>query len=957
MKKISLGSFPLVDVTGKDRKIFESYLIKVVSDLVTANQLSNSIYTNRVNYVTPLSILKFIKEDQKGLIKSTPEPGTDTQTDERSRKAKSIRNAFKHTKQLYQAIASDPFYKQHVFYPIYIEEQIKSNYGYSDFNYDFLILSNDLIKQQLIDEIIFDDKITMLFLVLKCLLTPNIKITDIGITNTGQNFRKYFSLFLETCKNENINPFDMFIRLIKAAGKQKRNNVPHALARMGNTLMGKMGTKEASLYHSKSFVNLFNTEGEIKSADFLLDTSLKQVNEFLEDTTKIDPNYNPILRQYSQAKTHEYGKILSIIDALRAFNKSNNVISEMNSNSMLSSVKVDDQTTLIINKDVIISELETIYFRRFLEDLKFLEKQAVSNVKNEIKKKFGIDIASSKIETEEKVQTTVAKLKDALNKANLEVSSAINNAKAFASYLGFGNFEDIDEFEQMRNQKEYNNYSQELQKAKQLQLQLATDLAMESAKLGKLPRESTIKDAIDSKELAFTVNLEIFQAQLTAAYSEIYQYIYSSSFDSDIISLSGKSINNQTATDTYKNSQSADLKSLMTTLKEISDAFSDELSLNLSSSVKAEFGNLNFNYKGFIQNVIDNDSITNIIIKNVFVPIYTKYSNKAISESNRLKDLKTNNNPLMKKILSRDSLFKAYILTSETLEQSYELLHYIDTIKYEEGIINHPVSKVGNIINKIDFMLKRLGLTDNPVFIYHKDIHNTDIVMLSMPAHLSMTGTNFISQVSLQEFTQFGNINWSQDLWSQQLMFGGPENDKKYSDLKDSIKKIKDTIEQASKDVKNAKDKEKVRLQAKIKQNQDDLRKKEAKLEELQKLQNSNNFTSNVQTSKRFESPNNYQMRYPRPGGNYNTGMDHRGYYPQEQNAIENGYNNSNHLQQQTYQRPNYQSYSNYNQPQINPQTDRFNRPDHYTQVDEQPEQNEFMNNPYIQNRFNQLNN
>ena len=946
MKKISLGSFPLVDVTGKDRKIFESYLIKVVSDLVTANQLSNSIYMDRVNYITPLSILKFIKEDQKGLVQTSPEPGSDTQVNDRDRKAKSIRNAFRNTKQLYQAIASDPFYKSHVFYPIYIEEHTKSNYGYNDYNYDFLILSNDLIKQQLIDEIIFDDKITMLFLVLKCLLTPNIKITDVGITNTGQNFRKYFSLFLETCKNENINPFDMFIRIIKAAGKQKRSNIPNALARISNTMIGRTSTDTASLYHSKSFVNLFNTDGEIKGAEFLLNTSLKQVNEFLRDTPTIDKDYNPILRQYSQAKTHEYGKILSIIDALGAFNKSNNVISELNSSSMLSSVRVNDDTTLIINKDVIVSELETVYFRRFLEDLKYLEKQAITSVKNEIKRKFGVDITTSNIETEEKVQTTVAKLSDSLNKAKLEVQSAVSEANKFANYLGFGNFNQIDELEQMKNQNEYNTNLSNIQAKQMAQQQILNSLTDAQSKLGNLPREANIKEAIDNKELSFTVNLEIFQSQLTAAYSEIYQYIYSSQFDDDIKSVNGKQISLQVALDTFNLSQNADIKSLMITINEIANSFGDELTLNLSRSVTEEFGKINFNYKGLVQKVLDKDSLTNIIIKNIFVPIYTKYSNKAISESNRLKDLKTNNNPLMKKILSRDSLFKAYILTSDTLEQSYELLHYIDTIKYEEGIINHPVSKVGNIVNKIDFMLKRLGLTDNPVFIYHKDK-----IMLSMPSHLSLTGTNFISQVSLQEFTQFGNINWTQDLWNQQLMFGGPSNDKKYSDIKESVKKIEAEIKKSSELVKLAKDKEKIKLQAQIKLKQDELRKKQLQLEEYQKLQNSNNFTSNTQASKRFENPNGYQMQSPRPGGNYNTGMDQSGYYPQERNAVNNAMNNSNHLQQQNFQPP----VNNYPpQHQQVPPVQQYQQHENIQQ--EYPsQQNEFMNNPYIQNRFNQL--
>ena len=931
MKKISLGSFPLVDVTGKDRKIFESYLIKVVSDLVTANQLSNSIHMDRVNYITPLSILKFIKEDQKNLIQSSPEPNASTQGDKRNEKAKVIKNAFRNTKQLYQAIASDPFYKTHVFYPIYIEEHIKSNYNYNDYNYDFLILSNDLIKQQLIDEIIFDDKVTMLFLVLKCLITPNVKVTDIGITSEGENFRKYFSMFLETCKNENINPFDMFIRIIKSAGKQKRNNVPGALSKISNALIG--SNSAATKYHSKSFVNLFNTEGEIKSADFLINISLKQVNDFLSDTSKMDPNYNPMLRQYSQAKTHEYGKILSIIDALRAFNKASHVISDLNSSSMLTNLKVDDDTTLLVNKDIIVSELETIYFRRFLEDLKNLEKQAVTEVKNAIKKQFGIDISSNNIETEEKLQTELNKVIKTFKTIALELQTAKFYAQKFATSLGFANFEDIDQ-PNILNSPAYKNKKLDVEKYTLLSNKFQTDINDYKKKINTAPKEEEVNSAIKNKELSLTVNLEIFQAQLTAAYSEIYQYIYSTVFDNDIINLSGKTINIQSMLNLYKSTSSADLKSLDMTLNEISSAFQEELALNISNDVKGNFGNINFNYKNLIQRTITYDSLLNIIIKNIFVPIFTKYSNKSISESNRLKDLKANNNPLMKKILSKDSLFKAYILTSDTLVQSYELLHYIDTLKYEEGIINHPVSKVSNIVNKIDFMLKRLGLTENPVFIYHGSS-----IMLSMPAHLSLTGQNFISQVSLKEFTQFGNINWSQDLWNQNLMFGGPQNDKKYIELKNSIKKIEAEIKKTSEEIIYAKDKEKIKKEAKLKNQQEELRKKKSQLNDYDFTQTGNNFTSNTQASKRYENSNPYEMKNPRPGGNYNYGMDNRGYYQNERDSINNAIRNSDHLQQQQY--PNFQ--------RPYPKDEFFNP--------NMNDKNEFMNNPYIQNRFNHFNN
>ena len=80
-------------------------------------------------------------------------------------------------------------------------------------------------------------------------------------------------------------------------------------------------------------------------------------------------------------------------------------------------------------------------------------------------------------------------------------------------------------------------------------------------------------------------------------------------------------------------------------------------------------------------------------------------------------------------------------------------------------------------------------------------------------------------------------------------------------------------------------------------------------------------------------------MKNPRPGGNYNYGMDNRGYYQNERDSINNAIRNSDHLQQQQY--PNFQ--------QPYPKDEFFNP--------NMNDKNEFMNNPYIQNRFNHFNN
>ena len=37
-----------------------------------------------------------------------------------------------------------------------------------------------------------------------------------------------------------------------------------------------------------------------------------------------------------------------------------------------------------------------------------------------------------------------------------------------------------------------------------------------------------------------------------------------------------------------------------------------------------------------------------------------------------------------------------FILTDDILIQAYDILHYLDNLKYEVGLINSPVSKVFN---------------------------------------------------------------------------------------------------------------------------------------------------------------------------------------------------------------------------------------------------------------------
>ena len=974
MKKISLGSFPLVSIEGKERKYIDSYLIKVLSDLITVNQLSNSIYMDRAKYITPISILEFIKEN-KSNGSGPAQPYSDVMDSERITKGSIIKHAFKNTKKLYQALAADPFYRTNIFFPIYIEEPIKSSSGYTDYNYDFLILSNDLVKQQLLDEIIYDDKITMLFLVLKCLIAPNMKLTDIGTElNDGANFRKYFSVFLETCKNENINPFDMFIKIVKAAGMGKRSKQHGLFSGIASRVAGMNsdGSTANNRFHSQTFLNLFDTDGDIKAAHFLTTISLAQINDFVAENNKELINYNPMLRQYAQAKTHEYGKILSIIDALRAFNLSNNVMEEINSNTLINKIQVKDSqgndTILAINKEVIINELETILFRSFLDEIGKLDENRINQTRKDLVEKFKLDIYKAEPRLDPKKnngKSYIQNLKDTIIQAKDNVDTVKNRAIRLMQLTGFATEEEKDQEIERRlnNQNSQDqdiiNYRNELSNLKKLENELVTLNGYNSSV------NKTIGSLENDAKISLKVNLEIIQAYLTTLYSELYEYIYSDQLDKDITRLQKeqKTIPNFDTNLFRADLISPSITSIQITIGETKEAFNTEASGNFKRYISSDIA-------GFLDNTtlnavlqykvpgINEQGIKEALIKTVFLPIFIKYTNLAVSKSSQIKDLKVNNNPLIKRLLQNKNSFKAFILTEDTLIAAYDILHYIDTIKFEEGLIPHPVSKVVNPQNKILFMLTRLGLNNNPVFIFTKGR-----IILSMPSHLSMTGMNFLSSIPLVEFAKVGSINWAKDLWNQDLMFGGLRESIKYKSIQANIDKIKSEISAASAELKTLTDaKEKKRKQAEIDKKKAELLDKQSKFDELNTTTHESNFTSNTNTFKRDDITR--EMNGPRTSGRYSTNMDPNGNYNYENRNISNQRDQMDYLKEQRFQ-PREQSYPNQQNTPRNPnnyfqQPAANNYPENVQHSVEQPQQNNYeqprlFNNPYVRDRQQEL--
>ena len=978
MKKIAVGAFPLVHIDKSERKMVENYLINTLSDLINVNQLATDINSDRARFITPMSILNFIKNNKFETEKTVPESNMEK---ERSEKSNSIRRAFKNTKNLYSAISNDPFYRDNVFYPIYIEETIKSG-NYTDYKYDFLILSNDLVKKQILDEIQYDDRITLLFLILKCILLPNTKLSNLGTRDSsGQvsDIRKYFAVYLETCKNANINPIDMFVKIINFSGIQKRSKKG---GKPTNKLLGLLTSKGVETetinkIHSANFLNLFDNDGEIKDAYFLTGLSQGAISKFLDDDSVMDPNYNIVGRQYAQAKTHEYGRILSIVDALKVFNSAQNMVQDLNSSDIMQKVKLansknGEETEVHINVDQILNDIETIYFRQFLTSIQNLDFITVKKIYNTL----GFEMNPTKVQTEEeKYNKQIDVLQKELETTRREMEDLRNlmnkNRDSDERIIDLKHNEDLVQRYQV-NEDKYQKDSDALIKAK-------TDLQV--FKISNASnKDSTLSTAeyLKRELVTYQISLEEFSAYLTGLYAQLYSYFNSEEFLSDLQNNGSKmmELNDFKNLGIYKKIFQLDLAEISSLFKQHylrkfdlteNNILKDEKTLikQLFSKQSTVDTKIDSVLSPTAVNVLNDLGLDIIFFENLIRPIFKKYSNAALVTANQIKDLRIEKNPLLKKLFSNANLFKSFILTDDILIQAYDILHYLDNLKYEVGLINFPVSKVFNDQNKIQFMINRLGMNDYPVFIM-----NRREVSLSMPNHLSMTGNNFISTVSASAFREIATINHVK-VWSQVNMFGGVTNSKNYKELEDRMRKIKADIAVAEKNISQEKDKKKkIDLQRKLDKLKAEQEKKRIEQQNLKELaSNPYNFSPNMEKSVRSTIPE-------RPGQNqFNVSGQPQNYQQQnvydrnlnnrQNNYNQNGQNNYNQNGQNNY-RQNYNSNYNPNETRDNFMRGRDNvdgvqqQPIHDEQHRNQNPQfqnNRFINNPYIQNRMNELNN
>ena len=309
MKKISFGSFPLTEIQPNDRKCLDRYLIKTFSDNISVSDaIRNLSMTKNLMYITPDALMKAWLQD-KNFFNEKNEKGATRDRTSNSLYEQTLKRAFFILKEFYKKIKNAPFYKDFVYYPIYVEKIDRIDVGGSiakdkmyteiQMNYSFVILSNDLTKNLKIDEIRYDENASLNFLFLFVEFFSGSKF-GMSIHDFQKEHYEFLVKLYQFIEQSGKEPFRMVLDLYKLLGLIKEAADAHNNSRRSPS------------------VNFINKVG-------------KEVEQFKADNLKkykgmIKHQIIPIIEQNSRSTSLNYRNLevyqRAFIDLLEAIFKS-----------------------------------------------------------------------------------------------------------------------------------------------------------------------------------------------------------------------------------------------------------------------------------------------------------------------------------------------------------------------------------------------------------------------------------------------------------------------------------------------------------------------------------------------------------------------------------------------------------------------------------------------------------
>lgn len=806
-----------------ERKCIDNYSIKSFADLITMNTQMKSTRNDIQQYITPDVILKYFNA---GRINDTDSHSAGANQDIVN-KTKTMKRAFKSLQNFSKAIQGNPFYKEKVTYPIYLEHENRNN----SHDYDFILLANDLIPKEILDEIKYDDKLTLVFLFIKDMLYPTVPLSEVGVKDKAFSIRSDMARFIEYSKAHNTDPITVMLRLIKIAGENKQKT--------GDSYSGLVSlVNQKKMNHqsiSNKFFKLFGGDrktGQIKDVNFLLNEIRHiDITKFFDDTSVINKYAhtntigasatgptNTIERQYMAEKTQDYNKILSIVDSLINFNSAKDIMVDVDqaiSDKVVKVSKNGEETSIDINYDKIVNSIRNDYFESFLINLiqklnsiqyTALAKTAAKNIKSLSKKPNVGENVSADIEY-----------------YNLEMASAYQELTNIERKGGNPSTQELNRVEQLNNDiRRYENLLNNLQLKLMYQSGDERKSELQDKANKKFKSDLTYKIASVQNEL--TNVLREIESNLYKTEDRHYGNVLQKTFDE--ITKSTFDVTSMVQFFKTNGMVHGSVEQLMLSIVDsIHDTISSEAVKTASEkedeTIPDQTEKLFQKYQPELEK-----SITAAIYQQLFV-LYKRlgreYGNKDLIESQKYADLRTEKNPIIRKTITNNNNFKTYILNEQVMLQLYEMLNYADTQKYIAGLIAYPPAKINNPLNIIKYIIKRLGMESNPVFVIGRGS-----VILSTPDFLSLTGTSVFSKIPFRQMESVCKTDYNK-MWNSNQMFkqatkeaykdtkneyrelfnklqaGLKEYQKSYSNLSTEIRKYENIIKKETDDTKISK--------------------------------------------------------------------------------------------------------------------------------------------------------
>jgi len=769
MKKIKFGSFPVSSISKSNRQCIDTFCMKNFASLITMSTAMGNIENDVNRYITPDIIMKYFKNPEDDYDKYNGEINIYD-------KSKTMRRAFKAIKGFYKTIGGIPFYRDHKVFPIYLEHINKNNSN----DYDFLLLSNDLLNSNHLDEINYSDQLSLIFLVLKDQFYKKDSLNSFGQKSNQNEIRAQIASFIDYSKTNSIDPITALLNIIKLAGGYKEKN-------KNRTEVNKYGQQSINQFARSNLKNIFNhsslnktlssglktlfKDGEIVDVNYLLKTiKSKDIQEFLDEendrNNTIDTNTSKIERQFISEKVSEYNKLLSLVDSLIAFNKETKILTDMNEISA-DKIKITtpsehgDEVELIdIKKQEVINSIRTTYYEPFVQNTviktnlifadiraKFLnEKQESSNSEFDLKSRFE--------QTTKKIQ-----------QAREDYSKAQESNNNLKIELAYRNLESAE-----RERRDLHN------------------LIMLDPSLRTGGKDSNIKR--ESSKLQY--NLDVVQNDLTALLSSLETSISNIKNLEELFQLIGVKKKTFDLMDLQKTTVWKDIALSIESLDvSIQDSIKDSVHTELSQLNNLQDDSFNTEDKIkmlYDENDEDNKKLNELLgkIKPIiekqlyllFVKLGRQFGTMQLNASMNYVETRIANHPTIANMLKDVNNFKTYIFNEELLLNLYKVLNYIDNQKYIAGLLRIPPSRISNELNQLEFIINRFGLTDNPVFIIG---HSS--VILSSPDYMSMTGQPFIKKIPFRELENICRIDYSKDIWDDQEIMQKANNQYKYDKM------------------------------------------------------------------------------------------------------------------------------------------------------------------------------